>query len=240
MLSPENLDTAERQLADRSAALLKVYNDVEQRLANVEAHHGVAMKAALDGVTSVEERSTIRQVVEKGQRQELGKKRRQLIADSDEQRLAILSVVDKYEAEAEQTAGLYRSPVQVLARERLGDPKRGEYLNQLANAGPAELQSAADLAKATADRALASAVLTVADRGGPKRYSQFDKAAFAAHFTGAETEEMQVRLEEIRQTIHTMRELERTFRGTGQAKLTPKQKIQLGVMKKRLADRSAA
>ena len=57
----------------------------------------------------------------------------------------------------------YDSPVKVLARAALGDPKRTEYLQQLAYAGPAELSHMAQLAVSTSNVALASAVLSRLD-----------------------------------------------------------------------------
>ncbi len=58
----------------------------------------------------------------------------------------------------------YSSPAKVLARAALGDPKRTEYLHQLAYAGPAELGHMAQVAVATQNVALASALLSLLDR----------------------------------------------------------------------------
>lgn len=58
----------------------------------------------------------------------------------------------------------YSSPAKVLARAALGDPKRTEYINQLAYAGPAELGHMAQVAVATQNVALAAAVLSLLDR----------------------------------------------------------------------------
>ena len=58
----------------------------------------------------------------------------------------------------------YSSPAKVLSRAALGDPKRTEYLNQLAYAGPAELGHMAQVAVATQNVPLAAAVLSLLDR----------------------------------------------------------------------------
>lgn len=58
----------------------------------------------------------------------------------------------------------YSSPAKVLSRAALGDPKRTEYINQLAYAGPAELGHMAQVAVATQNIALAAAVLSLLDR----------------------------------------------------------------------------
>ena len=58
----------------------------------------------------------------------------------------------------------YDSPVKVLTRTSLGDPKRTEYLQQLQYAGPAELGHMAQVAVSTKNVALAAAVLSLVDR----------------------------------------------------------------------------
>ncbi|HHA2511888.1 hypothetical protein [Stenotrophomonas maltophilia] len=58
----------------------------------------------------------------------------------------------------------YDSPVKVLARAALGDPKRTEYFQQLQHAGPAELGHMAQVAVGTRNVALGSAVLSLIDR----------------------------------------------------------------------------
>lgn len=58
----------------------------------------------------------------------------------------------------------YESPAKVLSRAALGDPKRTEYLNQLAYAGPAELGHMAQVAVSSKNVPLAAAVLSLLDR----------------------------------------------------------------------------
>ena len=58
----------------------------------------------------------------------------------------------------------YDSPVKVLARQSLGDPRRTEYLRQLQHAGAAELGHMGQLAVSTKNAALAAAVLSVVDK----------------------------------------------------------------------------
>lgn len=67
-----------------------------------------------------------------------------------------------HSALADQKA-FYDSPVQVLARQALGDPKRTEYLHQLQHAGAAELGHMGQLAVSTKNAALAAAVLSLID-----------------------------------------------------------------------------
>jgi hypothetical protein len=58
----------------------------------------------------------------------------------------------------------YDSPVKVLARQGLGDPRRTEYLQQLQHAGASELGHMAQLAVSTKNATLAAAVLSLVDR----------------------------------------------------------------------------
>ena len=57
----------------------------------------------------------------------------------------------------------YDSPVKVLSRAALGDPRRTAYLQQLAHAGPAELGHMAQVAVGTGNEPLAAAVLSLLD-----------------------------------------------------------------------------
>jgi uncharacterized protein YqfB (UPF0267 family) len=58
----------------------------------------------------------------------------------------------------------YDSPVKVLSRSALGDPRRTEYLQQLHHAGPSELGHMAQVAVSTKNIPLAAAVLSLVDR----------------------------------------------------------------------------
>lgn len=58
---------------------------------------------------------------------------------------------------------LYDSPVKVLSRTALGDPKRTEYLQQLQFAGHAEMGHMAQVAVSTKNVPLAAAVLSLVD-----------------------------------------------------------------------------
>jgi hypothetical protein len=58
----------------------------------------------------------------------------------------------------------YDSPVKVLSRAALGDPRRTEYLQQLQHAAQAELGHMAQVAVSTKNIPLAAAVLSLVDR----------------------------------------------------------------------------
>jgi hypothetical protein len=93
------------------------------------------------------------------------------------------------------------SPVKTLNRATLGDPKRSEYLQQLADVGPAELAHLAQWAVSTGNRPLAAAVVTRLDRMSGTR--PFNAAALA----GA------MRLEEHRKGSEAIKIAEARFQG---------------------------
>ena len=233
LLDPTSFDTIEKQLAERGAALAVKYDHVEKRIADVVEAHEARLAAQLSGASETNERTLIKQIAARSLAREKSAAKREAIEASDEQRRAIMSVVEKYEADVETTAGLFQSPVQVLARTAIGTPERGNYLAQLQGAGPAELQSAADLALATNDRALASAVAVTADRD-TKKYSQFDRPAFAQKVVGEEVAAVQKRIADLRVKIQAMKALDRAFVRSGSGELSANDKIEIGVAKQRL------
>ncbi len=89
---------------------------------------------------------------------------RALVAATDTQRVEQLRILHAVERRIAAVDALFASPIQLLARAKLGDPVRSEYQRQLAGAGPAALRSMAALAIATRDRALGAAVLAAVDR----------------------------------------------------------------------------
>ena len=80
---------------------------------------------------------------------------------------------------------VYPSPQALLSSQHLGDPKRTEYLNQIASAGTAGVAGMARLAIATGNRALAAAVQSRLEVM-PKGDRPFSPAEFADRVVGAE------------------------------------------------------
>jgi len=229
LLNEDLLTQTERQLDERSQALRVSIDKLESRIADESASIDKDEAAQLAN-TQPDARRLIRQTWEKTRKKRLSDLRKQLADSSEENRSAITAKLDEYEASIDATLSLHRSPVQALSREGLGDTKRTEYQTQLANAGPAELQSMADLALATNDKALAAAVLTIADRNR-KRYSQFDRAAFAEKVLGEKVAKLRHRLEQAKVRIRDMRMINESFvRGT----TNPVDRISLGLAQQRL------
>jgi hypothetical protein len=81
-----------------------------------------------------------------------------------DKRLDAMASLIKAAAVAEASAPLFSSPAAMLQSAFLGNPKRREYAQDLANAGPNEIMSLSVRARATNDPALASALLQAGDR----------------------------------------------------------------------------
>ena len=79
----------------------------------------------------------------------------------------------------------YRSPAQMLARQTLGSERRSRMQQQIANSGPAELASLAELAAATDDAEMAAALCSRIYDVEPSKRS-FDAAALADKLVGDE------------------------------------------------------
>jgi hypothetical protein len=235
LIKPEQIDDLEQRLAERASALNARYTRTTQALADAEQRHKEQLARQLDGVTDGAEADLIRKVQGRAHSRELGRLRRQLLEEAEGDVAGIMAPVDDIEASVAATEKLWASPVAVLSRAALGDAKKSEYLRQLDGAGPAELMAAGELALLEKNRALQSAVLLTADRGGEKYKRHFDKVAFASKAVGPEVEAMQQRLQELRLKVEAMKAVRKTFESTGKAEMSSQQKIELGIARRRLA-----
>jgi hypothetical protein len=87
-------------------------------------------------------------------------KRKELVASSKTERLKLVNDMN-VEFEAIMDADLhYQSPVQILMRSSIGQPRRTQIAGQIADAGPTELLSLAHLAAATSDLEMGAALVT--------------------------------------------------------------------------------
>jgi hypothetical protein len=236
LLDPSGFDTLEKQLQTRGQALGIVYDKVNDAVQRVTTAHEASLDLHL-GSAQQDEKKMIRELAKRSLRREVRQARMDATEAGQDQRRAIMSLVDGFEADVLTTEQLFQSPVQFLSRQGLGTEQRSHLITQLQGAGPAELQSASDLAKATGDRVLASAVLVMADRDS-KKYSQFDKAEFAADMAGEEVGAVQYRLKSLKVTISAMRKIDRhcSKTGEGAGSMTSNDKIEIGLARQQLAD----
>ena len=235
LLDPTSFDTLEKQLQTRGQALGIVYDQVNEAVKRTTTAHEERLARQLEGAQP-DEKKMIRELAKRSLSREVGQVRRDAAEAGRPQREAIMLLVDDMEADVLATEKLFQSPVQSLSRQGLGTAERAHLIQQLQNAGPAELTSALDLAAATDDRVLASSVLVTADRE-PKKYSNVDRAAFAAEMVGPEVLEIQTRLKTLKITVDAMRKVDRHCTKTGAAsgEMTSTDKIEIGLQRQILA-----
>lgn len=90
--------------------------------------------------------------------------RRKLIESSAADRTAMLNQLKGFADEAEAISAVCESPTTMLGRVALGEPRKGQLIEQLTGAGAIEVETAARLAVMGNDIVLAAAVLIVVDR----------------------------------------------------------------------------
>lgn len=209
MLAPEDIARIERQIEERGAALTKIITrataKLDERSTKLDAREREQLSHAQPG-----EQGSIRSLMGRDRNRQLANLRRELVKETQGNRDAILSKVVEYEAQVTQTRALHSGAVQVLSRHKLGDARRSQLQAQLKDAGPAELRSTADLAKATNDRALAAAVLVTVDRQSRGKRA-FDPVEFAESVVGAEVAATQKRLDTLSIKLRAARDLNRSF-----------------------------
>ncbi|WP_380785648.1 hypothetical protein [Sphingomonas sp. R86521] len=84
--------------------------------------------------------------------------RNELKRETADNRLTMVREAGRHMTAAGAIKPHYTSPVQVLMRRDLGSERRSRLVQQIANSGPAELASFAELAAATKDHELAAAL----------------------------------------------------------------------------------
>ncbi|MBU8920274.1 MAG: hypothetical protein KOO63_00285 [Bacteroidales bacterium] len=206
----DQIQQKENQIAERGQALLLSVEKNEAIITKKSLELEDALKAQAKTGFDSADRDTIKKVVGKANGRALNELRRSLVEDSADHRKGIMAVVDEYLIEVEQSASLFRSPLQVLSRHGMGDPKKTELISQLTGSGVAELQGTIAYAVATGDKLTLSAALLVADRGG-KKYQSVDRAQLAQDAMGKEVAAVQIRLEELRTKLTAMKTTNKIF-----------------------------
>lgn len=181
--------------------------------------------------TNPDDRRTIRQMLQRDVDQQVSETRRDAVAASEDERRTRMERLDNAEQQLAVLESLNKGPQQVLARLHSGDPKKATYLSVLEKGGPGALNTHMQLALATGDRALASAVLIVNDNMARDK-RPFSSAEFAEKVVGEETKAVQANIASLRDKISTCRELNTAFtRGSND----PTSRIERGIRQRGLA-----
>lgn len=122
--------------------------------------------------------------------------RNELKTASADQRTAYVREIAAVRDHLNTVAVHYRSPAQMLARQTLGSERRSRIQQQIANSGPAELASLAELAAATNDQEMAAALCSRVFDVEPSKRS-FDASALADKLMGEEYREVSQSIAEV-------------------------------------------
>lgn len=219
-----NADSLERRTTETAQAFSKRISDIEAGIAQKQQRLEADMQERLQR-TNPDDRKTLRTLLTRDVEQDIAQTRRDVVELSEQDRAAMLSQLSKAEAEIAVLESLHKSPQQVLARSNSGDPKKTQLMQQLSMGGPAQLETFAELAIATGDRAMASAVLLTI-QNLPTKQRPFSPADFAQRVVGTETAQTQERLRGLRSKIAAARDLNNEFT---RGRADPTSKISRGI-----------
>jgi hypothetical protein len=192
------------------------------RTANINlAKRRQQLESSLDGVDARDRESMIRKALV-GHRAELARQ-------SKDARLALIRELAGLSERIKSAAAHYRSPMQMLMRETLGDERRGRIQMQIERSGPVELASLAELAAATKDKALAAALCGRVH--GMKRDDRpFNAGELADVMFGEQHRELSQALVECERRVLEALQADQEFE-TGKG--NPQRALQIAMLKKR-------
>lgn len=136
--------------------------------------------------------------------------KKNLLANSEGNRREMLDQLARFAAEAEQIASVTATPVMLLGRTGLADPRRVAIQSTLEGAGPLELETAARTAILLGDVVMAAAVATVVDRR-PRDRRPFMVQPFAERIVGAVWAELDAKLKAVALALRRAQAAEREF-----------------------------
>lgn len=139
--------------------------------------------------------------------------RREILKASDEDRWSRLRVMTEAEQQVIEAEKQFASPSVILMRAGLGSEQRSRYLEQIANSGPLELASYADLAQRTGNQVLGASVLTVLDSKTKKQrdVTGISRAKLAESLAGDQFRAAQSAIKRIKVTVRESLATNRAF-----------------------------
>lgn len=200
-LSARSTETA-TALSRKIATLQATVTDARQKYSR-EADQLIADAAR-------EDRSAARTFAKKAAANKASNLHRELIANSEADRAAMLKGLKNNADEAAAIQAVCMTPAMVLGRIALGESKRTQYQSQLEGAGPVELETAARQAIMSGDMVLAAAIATVVDRR-PKDRRPFTVNEFAERVMGPAWQVMNTKLDGVQLAYKTAVAADREF-----------------------------
>lgn len=179
------------------------------------------LENSLDGVDARDRSSIVNKAVA-GHRAEM-------VRETKDARLAFTRELAQLAEQVRSAEAFYRSPVQMLMRETLGNERRSRIQQQIEHSGPVELASLAELAAATKDKELAAALCGRVH--GMKRADRpFDAGELADVMFGEQHRELNQALVEAERRVLEALNADQEFE-TG--KPNAQRSLQIAMLKKR-------
>ena len=162
-VTDERINQLNARATETNAAFTRRIENLTQAYADAQARF-TADADAFVGATSGADRNVAKQLAKKRLAQQVLDMRRKLIESSATDRAAMLAQLKSFADEAGAISAVCESATMMLGRVALGDPRKGQLIEQLTGAGQFEVETAARLAVMQGDIVLAAAVLVVVDR----------------------------------------------------------------------------
>lgn len=222
-------EDAVQRIFDRSAEAHAAYTrrieSLTRTLAEAKARFNAESEAFVSG-TPAESRAQAAQLAKHRFAQQVIQYQRTLIESSAEAREELLAVLRVAAQEAEAIQTVTRGPISLLGRIGLGDARRTNLMQQIAGAGPVELEVLARQAVMTEDLILGSAVAAVVS-GKAKADQPFSPIALAERLVGEMHARVGDKLKQVILNFRTASHADQEF-ATGKAKTTDSIALALG------------
>lgn len=181
-ITEENVQRLFDRSTEAHAAYTRRIESITKTLAEAKDRFNAESDAFVAG-TPHESRAQAAQLAKHRLAQQVIQFQRQLVESSASARRELLAALRVAAEQAEAIQAVTRSPVSLLGRIALGDPKRGQLIQQLSTAGPVELEQHARAAVMAEDLVLGSAIAAVVS-AKPKADQPFSAAALADRLLG--------------------------------------------------------
>ncbi|MXP09615.1 hypothetical protein [Pseudoblastomonas halimionae] len=225
-----NLGAAWMTDNDIRAALAKIHHNRNQHDNMVRKAHSdltrrrQQLESSLDGINKRDRDSMVTKALA-GHRNELARQ-------SKDARLALTRELSALADRIKSAEAHYRSPMQMLMRDTLGDERRSRIQSQIEHSGPVELASLAELAAATRDKELAAA-LCGRVHGMKRDERPFNAGELADVMFGEQHRELSQALVEAERRVLEALQADQDFE-TGKG--SPHRALQIAMLKKREAE----
>ena len=205
---PSEVSVTEARINELSASAVETAAAFTRRIESLFATYAEAQNrfnsesASFVEGADPQSRSIAQRLAKQTLAQKVIKYRRALVESSANGRGELLAKLKALADEADAISAVCASPASMLGRTALGEPRKTQLIQQLQDAGPTELETAARMAIYSNDVVLAAAIAVVCDRR-PRDRRPFSVAEFAQRVMGPVFDEANRKLEGVRLAYRT-------------------------------------